>query len=57
MQKTLLELVPDKNIGTNALRSIYTSYWLPTLIKNQTNRVATRVSDAEQHVGYVPDNM
>jgi hypothetical protein len=57
VQKTLLELVPDKNIGTNALRSIYTSYWLPTLIKNQTNRVATRVSDAEQHVGYVPDNM
>ncbi len=38
----LFELVPDKNIGINALRSIYASYWLPKLTKNKNeiNRVA-----------------
>ena len=36
----LFELVPDKNIGINPLRSIYTSHYLPKLNKNQINRVA-----------------
>ena len=36
----LYELVPDKNLGINALRSIYTSYYLPKLNDNQINRVA-----------------
>ena len=40
LQKMLYELVPDKNIGINALRSIYTSFFLPKLNKNQINRVA-----------------
>jgi hypothetical protein len=40
LQKMLYELVLDKNIGINALRSIYTSYYLPKLNKNQINRVA-----------------
>jgi len=39
-QKMLFELVPEKNIGINALSSIYTYYWLPKLTKNQINRVA-----------------
>jgi hypothetical protein len=38
--KFLYELVPDKNIGINALRSIYTSHFLPKSNKNQINRVA-----------------
>jgi hypothetical protein len=40
LQKMLYELVPDKNIGVNALRSIYTSYYLPKLNKNQINRIS-----------------
>jgi hypothetical protein len=40
LQKMLYELVPDKNIGINALRSIYTSHYLPKLNKNQINRVS-----------------
>ena len=40
LQKMLYELVPDKNIGINALRSIYTSHFLPKPNKNQINRVA-----------------
>ena len=36
----IYELIPDKNIGINALRSIYTSHYLPKLNKNQINRVA-----------------
>ena len=36
----LYELVPDKNLGVNALRSIYTSYYLPHLLKYQINRVS-----------------
>jgi hypothetical protein len=40
LQKMLFELVPDKNIGFNALRSMYTSYWLTKLNKSQINRVA-----------------
>ena len=36
----LYELVPDKNIGINALRSIYTFNYLPKLNKNQIGRVA-----------------
>jgi hypothetical protein len=40
LQMFLYELVPDKNIGINALRSMYTSFFLPKLNKNQINRVA-----------------
>jgi hypothetical protein len=40
LQKMLFELVPDKNIGINALRSIYTSHYLPRLNKNKIIRVA-----------------
>ena len=40
LQKMLFELVPDTNSGINALRSIYTSYWLPKLNKTEINRVA-----------------
>ena len=40
LQKMLFELVPDKNIGIDALRSIYASHYLPKLQKNQINRVA-----------------
>jgi hypothetical protein len=40
LQKMLFELVPDKNIGINALRSNYTSHYLPKLNKNQIHRVA-----------------
>jgi hypothetical protein len=36
----LYELVPDKNLGVNALRSIYTSHYLPHLLKYQINRVS-----------------
>jgi hypothetical protein len=44
----LYELVPDKNIGINAIginavRSIYTSHFLPKLTKNQISRVAFRM--------------
>ncbi len=31
LQKMLYDLLPDKNLGVNALRSIYASYWLPKL--------------------------
>jgi hypothetical protein len=40
LQKMLYELVPNKNTGINAFRSIYSSYWLPKLNKNQINRIA-----------------
>jgi hypothetical protein len=40
LQKMLYDLLPDKNIGVNALRSIYASYWLPKLNKNQITRIA-----------------
>jgi hypothetical protein len=40
LQIFLYELVPDKNIGVNALRSIYTSHYLPKLNTNQLNRLA-----------------
>jgi hypothetical protein len=33
LQYFLFEIVPDKNIGINALRSIDTSQFLPTLVK------------------------
>lgn len=40
LPKMLYELVPDKNLGINALRSIYTSHYLPKLYEDQINRVA-----------------
>jgi hypothetical protein len=40
LQFFLYEPVTDKNIGINALRSIYTSHYLPKLNKNQINRVS-----------------
>jgi hypothetical protein len=40
LQKMLYELVPEKNLGVNALRSIYTSHYLPHLLKYQINRVS-----------------
>ena len=35
LKKMLFELVPDTNIGINALRSIYASYWLPKINQEQ----------------------
>ena len=40
LEKMLFELVPNKNLGVNALSSVYTSNSLPKLNKNQINRVA-----------------
>jgi hypothetical protein len=34
------DLLPNKNLGVNAIRSIYASYWLPKLNKNQITRIA-----------------
>ena len=40
LQKMLSDLLPNKNLGVNAIRSIYASYWLPKLNKNQITRIA-----------------
>lgn len=40
LQKMLYELIVDKNIGVNALRSSYVSYWIKKLNATQATRVA-----------------
>jgi uncharacterized protein YnzC (UPF0291/DUF896 family) len=40
LQKMLYDLQPDKNLGVNALRSIYASYYMPKINTNQAKRVA-----------------
>jgi hypothetical protein len=40
LQKMLYDLLPDKNIGVNALRSIYASYYMPKINTNQAKRLA-----------------
>ncbi len=40
LQKMMSDLLPNKNLGVNAIRSIYASYWLPKLNKNQITRIA-----------------
>ena len=40
LQRMLTELLPNKNLGVNAIRSIYASYFLPKINKNQIKRIA-----------------
>ena len=40
LQKMLSDLLPNKNLGVNSIRSIYTSYWLPKINTNAAKRVA-----------------
>lgn len=40
LQRMLTELLPNKNLGVNALRSIYASHFLPKINKNQIKRIA-----------------
>jgi hypothetical protein len=40
LQKMMADVLPNKNLGVNAIRSIYASYWLPKLNKNQITRIA-----------------
>jgi len=40
LQKMLYELLNDKNIGVNSLRSSYCSYYLNKVNKNQVDRIA-----------------
>ena len=40
LQKMLLDLLPNKNLGVNAIRSIYASYFLPKINTNTAKRVA-----------------
>lgn len=40
LQKMLLDLLPNKNLGVNAIRSIYASYFLPKINTNAAKRVA-----------------
>ena len=40
LQKMLYELLNDKNIGVNSLRSSYVSYYLDKVNKNQLDRIA-----------------
>jgi hypothetical protein len=40
LQKMLSDLLPNKNLGVNAIRSIYTSYWLSKITTNAIRHVA-----------------
>ena len=40
LQRMLYDLLKDKNIGVNSLRSSYASYWIPKLNANQVQRIA-----------------
>ena len=40
LQRMLTELLPNKNLGVNAIRSIYASYFLPKINTNTAKRVA-----------------
>ena len=40
LQRMLYDLMANKNIGVNSLRSSYASYWLPKLNQNQVQRIA-----------------
>jgi CTP:phosphocholine cytidylyltransferase-like protein len=47
----LSDLLPNKNLGVNAIRSIYASYWLPKLNKNQITRVAFLMRSSVSMIG------
>jgi hypothetical protein len=40
LQKMLYDLLPDKNLGVNAIRSIYASHYMPKINTNQAKRLA-----------------
>jgi hypothetical protein len=40
LQKLLFDILPDKNLGVNAIRSIYTSHYMPKINTNQAKRLA-----------------
>jgi len=52
LQRALYELLPDKNIGVNSIRSAFVSYWWNKLNRIQIDRVAyimrTSVSTMQQ---------
>ena len=51
----LYDLMKNKNIGVNSLRSSYASYWLPKLNQNQVQRIAflMRTSPAMLYKNYL----
>ena len=55
LQKMLYDLMKDKNIGVNSLRSSYASYWLPKCTANQVQRIAylMRTSPAMLYKNYL----
>jgi hypothetical protein len=55
LQKMLYDLLKDKNIGVNSLRSSYASYWLPKVNANQVQRIAylMRTSAAMLYKNYL----
>jgi hypothetical protein len=55
LQKMLYDLLKDKNIGVNSLRSSYASYWVPKLNANQVQRVSflMRTSAAMLYKNYL----
>jgi hypothetical protein len=40
LQRMLYDLLKEKSIGVNSLRSSYASYWVPTCNANQVQRIA-----------------
>ena len=54
LQRALYELLPDKNIGVNSIRSAFVSYWWNKLNRIQIDRVAyvMRTSVATMHQSY-----
>ena len=55
LQKILYELIPDKKLGVNVMRSSYVSYWFDKLNKLQLERVAflMRTSIANMQTYYL----
>ena len=55
LQRMLYDLMKDKNIGVNSLRSSYASYWLPRCNANQVQRMAylMRTSAAMLYKNYL----
>ena len=55
LQKMLYDLMKDKNIGVNSLRSSYFSYWIPRCNANQVQRIAylSRTSAAMIYKNYL----
>ena len=55
LQRMLYDLLSNKNIGVNSLRSSYLSYWIPKLNANQVQRIAylMRTSPAMIYKNYL----